>query len=277
MTDAQLKQKLQIKLYLAPHRNIRDLRKFLPQIPWADVYIPEAVGWKRLGQRLIDLHGPVTQELVDSYSAAIPSDKHQREELQAAVDARVAVTIIDLPEGHPLIAAMEQLQADRLTLGSRCEQGSFEQALRLVADHWRADAKLIRSRERYMLEQLPVRLAALLERNRELAGRSPLKVLIALGALHTSFGKDLAEAGYHLEVVSVPVERTYNQLVLEEFLLGREPDQLLLARSLIALLHPSAFNPPRGRSYASEQKRLLATAPLSELKETFEKYRDKYK
>jgi hypothetical protein len=264
-----------IEFIYALHRTARDMQKLRERIAGADIVTLEGSGWEKDQLKAWrDLsEGTVTPAQVFQkfeMSAASEEDRKWLEEYNIIYNSHKAIDTIDVPYGHPLSRAID----DHLGTPIFFYDGDFEKALGSMRGYTKNWADIQKKRETYMLSRLKevIKERALPDQKRELK--------IAIGGVHTGMWHTLKSEGAdaRAEFSSMPFIFNNQDELLRRYLFGKSVDNELVASALLENIFLNQFGWPPTEDTQKAMlffRKLVSQFTVSEIKETFEKLRDR--
>ena len=182
--------KIYIRIFYGKHGTKEDAIIFSDELEKADVYIPELGGWNQ--EELSALHnvsfGKMTPEkYVNKFMPHSDYYFFRLAELQLLYNSRKYITLIDIPQNHPIIKHYAELELPDINFNK-----TFKENLLLYRRYYEEKSSLTKIRENFMFAQLQEFINTLrqnIKKNPKLFPRekieSGITILIFIGALHT--------------------------------------------------------------------------------------------
>lgn len=185
--------KINIHIFYSPHGTEKDIEGFEEKFREADVFIPERPGWTVETLRIL-------REL--SEGRLRPEDlanEGKFGEVEAELDRIIfnshkPITIVDLPDGHPLDVEGDNLKFPNLQFGP----GSLEFNLTKTREYFQKYTELQKKREEFMQNQIEIKVKELIDENPSLSGKKEIHVAMILGSGHTSLLDSLKSKGLEI-------------------------------------------------------------------------------
>lgn len=269
---------LLVDVLYSAHDTPKDFEKLANFLPQADIYIPEIIGWSSVDQAHYDAisEGRRTpEEIIKSLKVTTPDmypfHDTKLKEFEILYKSHKPITFIDIPLRHPLTQRFNALDAalDSLT-------GHFEQDLESYKDFIQKIAQFQKEREAYMLSQFKPKIAELLENHPELKEKVDLRILVALGSLHTPIWHALKKSGQKTAAFfkSKPYIHSHENEAIRRNMFGKEVSDELAARAYLESEFFAHFTPARNEDteeLAILMRNIIDQFSITDIKAVFDK------
>ncbi len=212
------------------HRSSEETKGMEDQFKKADIYIPEVFGWTQ--DYLNDLRrlssGDVTpDEILKKMGEKNPLYYARDESLFNLIHrTNKYITIIDVPENHPLVRREEEIKFPKLKFGT-----DFGQSLNSVRECIKEFAAMQQEREAYMLAQLRPQIQELINTHRELRKKQNINVLMSVGVAHLQLSHKLKnQYKTTKEFSTTPSLFLYKEMAIIKYMFGLPVEDELIAR-----------------------------------------------
>lgn len=266
---------ISIEILYAPHETAEDWKGFREALKRADVCVVECSGWSESYLKSLQnlSRGNLFTYLKKKLERKVRGDYDDREKIliEEIYNSKKPVIIIDLPEGHPLVANRPPIEI--------ILQGTFEDMLGQLRAKLKQRAEYQRQREDYMIASLKTKLTELLEEFPELKGKSKIRLLITIGGIHVNLFASIKER------ITPNVERSYGNKpagydssakALMRYMLNREVSDELIARTLLGHLTDLQFYARNltmnNHKAALFENKLVSFFSVSDIKNFFEEF-----
>ena len=179
-----------VHVHLSSHVNDVDARRLLPHLQGSDIFIPELLGWPK--ERITDLDRIATGELsvedVPWKYEMGPFAPFLTSLFTVIRGSGVKIRTADLPTDSPLlgqIAASARMQRELPNI-LREETLTFDEAASGTQRFYQTFGGELKERERYIADRLTGCVQDVLEQNPSLAEKESIRVVLMIGAAHSS-------------------------------------------------------------------------------------------
>ena len=241
---------LSVDVFYSTHDTPKDFEKLADFLPQADIYIPEVIGWSSVDQAHYDAvsEGRKTpEEIVESLKITTPDmyplHDTKLKEFEILYNSHKPITLIDIPLRHSLTQRFNTLDVAFL----ESLTGHFEDDLESYKNFLQQLAQFQREREEYILSQFKPKIAELLDDHPELREKADLRVLVALGGLHTPIWHSLKKSGQKTATFfkSKPYVYSHENEAIRRNMFGKEVSDELATRAYLESEFFAHFTPAR--------------------------------
>lgn len=192
-TEKKKEPKISYEILHSAHETATDFKKLAQAFSEADVYVPECVDWTpeiSADFNALSQGKKTPEELMNKYD--LPENSAWVRELEIIYQSQKPILFPDLGKGHELDALNEKASTFFDWSFKKFKQGNFSEALKTMRDFVQTAAEYWEKREGIIEDNLKIQLNDLV-RNKELKNKKEIKVLLSLGASHTSVFHSLKE------------------------------------------------------------------------------------
>lgn len=274
--------KISFDIFYSFHDTAKDAKGLAEQIKKSDIYMPELFGWDEqyLNNTKAIAEGKMTpDELMWKQLRGFDSEyqySFDYAEARALYKSGKYITYIDVPRNHPLFDrgadAREKLGRIDLTNNFPELVASFNENVK----HW---ADIQKEREMHILSELRKFADAIKDGNiPELKGKKEIKILIALGAMHTGVYHELARAEEETSRKFHTMPLVFGKFASElarRFMFDKDANETLAAQALFgavfsALVHQRSDKSIRGSYEVSLiERKVVPQFSVDEIKKIF--------
>lgn len=231
-----------VTLFLGAHRTADDAAPLASYLTQADLYVPEAPGWNRSHERVLNAvsEGQLTPEQVVDKDHRFAG--HAYGELSFLHGSKIPVALVDVPadEAEALRGRFRTFASFVVTMARRpspLASYPFETILKEGHGCLRYSVDALRERESAIVTNF-TRVVPSKTRERVPRRCGPIRVLLRLGTFHTRVGICLQARGFAIERVFArkPVQFDHIAQARRRILFGREVDDTLLVRAMLTKL-----------------------------------------
>ncbi len=232
---------ISIHIFYSGHSYGGDLRGFYELFKAADIVIPEAFGWKE--KNLKDYRdvasGKMNKDVITYLPSEVPNISFDREFLMTLYGTNKKIVLIDAPRESKMIDDVNDFDRENKSFIRSLGAKNVEETIAQFRELEIRKARVVVSvRDEYMLEQLGLKTADLLNENPELLKKDKLSVLLILGATHTGVYHELKarerwEASVSRSFRDVPQLYHYSAEVLRRLRFGKPVSDELLLKDLL--------------------------------------------
>ena len=193
-------------------------------------------------------------------------------EFEILYNSHKPITFIDIPLRHPLTQRFNTLDAAFL----KSLTGHFENDLESYKNFLQHLAQFQKEREEYILSQFKLRISELLEDHPELKEMAELKVLVALGSLHTPIWHSLKKSGQKTAAFfkSKPYVYSHENEAIRRNMFSKEVGDELIARAYLESEFFAHFTPARDEDtegLANLMRNIIDQFSVNDVKAVFDK------
>ncbi len=178
--------KITVDFFFSYHGTAEDFSRLPEALKNADVYVPEFVGWENIDEQGFNAvsQGKIEPPRIDGHPGF-------ETPLHLIYNSKIPIIFVDLPAEHPEIK--ETIDAIKEITGAYddFEIGNFDKAMENLKKGTVDFASSIRRREDFIANQLKNKLKTLTQKFPQLKNKKNIRVLISIGAVHTSLHKKL--------------------------------------------------------------------------------------
>lgn len=236
--------KISLDIFYGTHNSTSDALAFKSHFAKADIFIPEGIGWSKKSLEAMRRVASGDSEVLARIGHVNNFSKAQLEMLYGSGKP---VMLVDIPEGHPLLAEYFKMRDRSHDLAD--ELWSSHKPLEMIIDqtrvNFRQQAELEKEREQYMLDNIEPQLCSALKKYPDLQKKKVLRPLMFLGAAHTGIYQSLSRGGVSVKrnFAEHPVSFPYAVEAIKKIYFGtEEPTDELVARSILEQPFLSFFN-----------------------------------
>ena len=172
-------------------------QKLKKKLKEADIFCPETAGWKKSLEGFLNMvsQGKADKQKIEKFKQeAASTPELTKKFLETLTGSSKIVKLIDLPEEHPLYLKIKKAYNDLANAYAFFLRGD-KAAITLGREAIEKIAELQKAREAYMQEQLIQELPGFIKKQPNLRNKKAVKILVFLGALHTSLHHKLRRQG----------------------------------------------------------------------------------
>lgn len=265
---------ISFKVFHNKHRSAEETKNIEELFQDADIFIPELFGWTK--DYLNDLRklssGEVTPEdILRKMGEKNPLYRSREESFFNLIyNTQKPITIIDVPEGHPLDVREREIVFPKIQFGK-----SFSQSLDSVRQYIIEFADLQKEREAYMFGQLEPRIQELININPQLGSKHEINVLLSIGGAHTQLSNKLKNKYQKTkEFEAVPRLFLYKEEAMIIYMYEKSVDDELAARvfseQLLSRAHKKLFITEDSVEDVRSVRKLISRFNFDEMKKMFE-------
>ena len=171
--------KITVDFFFSAHETAEDVNRLPEALKNADVYVPEAVGWTKKDEQLIN------QVSQGKTKLQAPTDSALETEASLLYNSKISVIFIDLPKGHPLIKEDRDTATKMHDAYQNFILGNFDEAIKIKKTTTADEVLIIKARENFIADKLKKELKTLTKKFPQLKNKTDIRVLVTLGAVHT--------------------------------------------------------------------------------------------
>ncbi|EKD65017.1 MAG: hypothetical protein ACD_50C00213G0005 [uncultured bacterium] len=265
--------RVEIKFFNSKHRSAFDIKGLRDQLQEIDIYIPEVFGWE--SEYLSDLRklssgGTDVEQMLEHWGAKDQTNyERDREFFEVINNSRKAITIIDVPGGHPLVDRADGSILPKIKFGS-----DFNESLNSMRDYLKNLSAIEKERGSYMLEHLKPKIQEVIDSNPELAEKEKLSILIDIGVANTHLYHDLKkDFETSREISTMPMQFLYREEVMRRYIFDKLVDDELIARTVTEYLISKANKKRFSTNFSTKDVKLtrswISKFSLDEMKNMF--------
>lgn len=179
--NKETEPKITVDFFYSYHGTDEDYSHLPEALKNADVYVPEAFGWAKGDEKVLNA--------ISQGEAEIPP--YPEAELLALYNLKIPVILVDTPEGHPSNEKFNNTVDEELDAYNYFLGGQFDGAMEQLKATLPEQASAIIDRENFIANELKKEIKMLTQKFPQLKDKKNIRVLVSLGALHTSLYKKL--------------------------------------------------------------------------------------
>ena len=270
--------KVTIDVFYNKHRGAEETKGMEDQFQKADIYIPEVFGWTP--EYLNDLrklsNGDATPDEVLQKMGEKNPHYYSRDKnlFNLIYNSKKPITVIDIPEGHPLDDREREIKFPKIQFGS-----GFGQPLDSVREYIKKSSVMEKEREAYMFGQFEPKIQELINTHPELARRQQINALLSIGGAHMLLSNKLKnEYQITKEFSAAPRIFLYKEEAMIRYMFGKPVDDELVARivaeQLLSIAHNKLFVTDDSIGDVKSVRKLVSRFSFNDMKNMFERARD---
>ncbi|MBI4119716.1 MAG: hypothetical protein HY456_02635 [Parcubacteria group bacterium] len=232
-----------VDIYYSPHETSKDLEPIAEKFKNADVFMPEAFGWVHKEPVVLNevSRGEKKPEAALQELGCVPQKdpfySFHLQMLNLIYDSQKPIAIVDVPRNHPLEKKIREVGS-----GFRFKS-DFDANLAMIKEHFKKVAGVEKEREEYILSQLQPAVQSILENNPALQKQPEVRVLIALGAAHTSLFHQLKKSEYKTsrQFKDELIMFSFQDEMIRRYWFNKEVGDELAAKTLFDIIFGNLF------------------------------------
>ena len=194
---------VRFEIVFGPHRNSKDVEIIKDRFKGADIYIPESISWNENIEKMYSglSHGLIKPEQAES--SYPPEEKKGqfylfgKETRKMIYGSGKEIVFVDVPDDHEMMDKYDIL-GDKLDTFFKIRD--LGEAIKALREYLQFHAEIDKQREELILQQIPLRIREVLDKRKDLRAKPQVKVLLSLGARHTSLYPGLRNLGGEKQV-----------------------------------------------------------------------------
>ena len=171
--------KITVDFFFSAHETAEDVNRLPEALKNADVYVPEAIGWTKEDERLIN------QVSQGKMALDTPTNSADEVEASSLYNTKIPVVFVDLPKGHPLIKKFQEAGTKMGEASENFLLGNFDESIKIKKEATLDEVLINKERESFIADNLKKELKNLNKKFPSLKNKTNIKVLVALGAVHS--------------------------------------------------------------------------------------------
>lgn len=180
--------KIEIEFFLAAHGSREDYARLSELLKDADVYVPERAAWR---EKSLQAHQDISAGIREPNTWGGGTEA-SRVELESIYNKKIPILFIDIPENHPLVkVAGRVMKTDKLEIVVAFRDGKFDEGLKLTKQNTQDLLDFTEERESYIRQKLKEKISTLTEDFPQLKGKQSIRIVVALGPMHTNVANEL--------------------------------------------------------------------------------------
>ncbi len=177
--------KITVDFFFSGHGTAEDVNRLPEALKNADIYIPEAIGWTKESEQIVN---QISQGKAISNASIGSADEIEESSLY---NSKIPVIFVDIPKGHRLIKDYQDIKTKSGEAFEDFLLGNFDEAVQIEKAASIDEALIIKNRENFITDKLKRELKTLTKKFPQLKNKPDIHVLMALGATHSQLYKKL--------------------------------------------------------------------------------------
>ena len=274
--EAETRKRLRISfdIFFSEHGKQQEAQELEKSIKTTDIFVPENYGWTEKEKKYFEAVSQGTMTVAEVVAKYGPRKEFSLGQLNALYNKRKTIEMIDLPDGNPLVQELEKSLDAVATINFGDD---FNQALEKRKKVLLQYATIQKKREEYWMQELGKLSESISKRPYPaLKNKKDIKILLALGAMHTGIFQKLREQRQEAARTfhRTPYRFSYINEVARRHLFHKEVSDDLIAKELLETLASNADSSWFFHSTeASFQRDILARFNTEEIKDLYNQMR----
>lgn len=260
------------EVYYSAHETTADIGDFKKTFDKCDIFVPEAYGGDEILQNLLQnlSDGVITPEQALENIELKENVGHFTEQVKIIYNSHKKILIADVTEKEIAIGRGDKESSE--AIDTMLNSNDFDEVIGAVNKLCKNVAEGQKKREGKIIENLQEKLKKYLEDRGQVSEGERQKVLLSLGASHTSVAHGLKKEGHEVSSIfdKLPFVVPVQAEAIRRHIFGKELDRDFLARTWLAIRLAQNDDPTKpSMEHSAKVRKIVADLNYDEIKELF--------